>query len=362
MTAKRKTRVPKARVSKTRAAKANVAKTRANKTRTNKTRANKIPASKRAAKDVLQFAPNFTAFVLPPATVCLYSEHRKFFLHGELYCAIANAIGENGKSADALMRDLSKTYPPDQIQEGLRRLGERRYIVQATPSTTGTVAGFWASLGLPPEVAEQNLAAHRVRVEAFDVKGARELSAALANLGVRVVTRSADFAVILVNDYLDRRLAELNQEHVTGKTPWLLVQPSGPFPLVGPVFRPGESACWTCLSDRMIRNREIKGFLDRAQAQTVAQSPLVQNPFGQSAIQFAAVEIAKAIASGFRTDLSNHIASFDLMGATISKHYVAHRPQCPTCGNKKLWNPKREPQPVDIHPGTKLIMTSGGYR
>jgi len=362
MTAKRKTRVPKARVSKTRAAKANVAKTRANKTRTNKTRANKIPASKRAAKDVLQFAPNFTAFVLPPATVCLYSEHRKFFLHGELYCAIANAIGENGKSADALMRDLSKTYPPDQIQEGLQRLGERRYIVQATPSTTGTVAGFWASLGLPPEVAEQNLAAHRVRVEAFDVKGARELSAALANLSVRVVTRSADFAVILVNDYLDRRLAELNQEHVTGKTPWLLVQPSGPFPLVGPVFRPGESACWTCLSDGMIRNREIKGFLDRAQAQTVAQSPLVQNPFGQSAIQFAAVEIAKAIASGFRTDLSNHIASFDLMGATISKHYVAHRPQCPTCGNKKLWNPKRAPQPVDIHPGTKLIMTSGGYR
>ena len=149
---------------------------------------------------------------------------------------------------------------------------------------------------------------------------------------------------------------------MTDKTPWLLVQPSGAFPLVGPVFNPGESACWTCLFDRMIRNREIKGFLDRAQAQTVAESPLVQNTFGQSAIQFAAVEIAKAIASGFRTDLRNHIASFDLMGATITKHYVAHRPQCPTCGNKKLWNPKRAPQPVEVNPGTKLIMTSGGYR
>ena len=63
------------------------------------------------------------------------------------------------------MRDLSKTYPADQIQEGLRRLLERRYVIQATPSTTGTVAGFWASLGLPPEMAEQNLAASRVRVE-----------------------------------------------------------------------------------------------------------------------------------------------------------------------------------------------------
>ena len=38
------------------------------------------------SKDVLQFAPNFTAYVLPPDVVCLYSEDRKFFLHGELYC------------------------------------------------------------------------------------------------------------------------------------------------------------------------------------------------------------------------------------------------------------------------------------
>ena len=322
----------------------------------------KTRAPKQTGKDILQFAPNFTAYVLPPATVCLYSEHRKFFLHGELYCAIAEAIGKNGESAQALMRDLSRKYPLDQIQEGLKRLFDRRYITQALPSTSGIVAGFWASLGLPPEVAEKNLADCRVRVEAFDVKGAKELTAALTNLGVRVVSRSGDFTVTLANDYLDRRLDEQNKQHVTDKTPWLLVQPSGAFPLVGPVFNPGESACWTCLFDRMIRNREIKGFLDRAQARTVAESPLVQNTFGQSAIQFAAVEIAKAIASGFRTDLRNHIASFDLMGATITKHYVAHRPQCPTCGNKKLWNPKRAPQPVEVNPGTKLIMTSGGYR
>src|SRR5262249_57908655 len=110
----------------------------------------------------------------------------------------------------------------------------------------------------------------------------------------------------------------------------------------------------------MIRNREVKGFLDRGPAQPVAISPLVRNTLGQGGIQFAAVEIAKAIASGFRTDLRDHIASFDMMGATIGKHYVAHRPQCPTCGNQKLWDPRRKPQPVEINPGTKLIMTSGG--
>src|SRR6202000_2589311 len=94
----------------------------------------------------------------------------------------------------------------------------------------------------------------------------------------------------------------------------------------------------------------------------VAESPLLRSPFGQGAIQFAAIEIAKAIASNFRTDLRDHIASFDLMGATIAKHYVAHRPQCPVCGDKKLQNTRRAPKPVEINAGTRLIMTSGGYR
>src|SRR5215469_12277704 len=180
----------------------------------------------KAAKEIVQFAPNFTAYVLPPATICLYSEHRKFFLHGELYVAIAEAIGKNGKDTQALIGELSRKYPVDQIQEGLKRLYERRYVTIASPVTTGTVAGFWASIGLPPDAAENALANCSVRVDAIDVKGAKELTAALTNLGVRVVTRSPDLTITLVNDYLERDLAELNRKHVQDKTPWLLVQPS----------------------------------------------------------------------------------------------------------------------------------------
>jgi len=327
-----------------------------------KTAGSKTAVKRQASKDALQFAPNFTAYVLPPDVVCLYSEDRKFFLHGELYCTLASEIAKGGKSAKDLVRDLQEQFPSDKIEEALKRLIERRYVTAAASDSNGAVAGYWASLGLPPDVAEKNLGNCKVRVESFDVAGAKELTAALGELGVRVVQRSQDLTVTLVNDYLERRLAELNRQRVADKMPWLLVQPSGVFPLVGPVFKPGESACWTCLFDRMIRNREIKGFLDRGSARPVAISPLVRNTLGQGAIQFAAMEIAKAIASGFRTDLSNHVASFDLMGATIAKHYVAHRPQCPTCGSKKLQNPRRAPQPIELSEGNKLIMTSGGYR
>jgi oxazoline/thiazoline synthase len=326
----------------------------------NKTK--KSRATRRTAEDIVQFAPNFTAYVLPPDVVCLYSEDRKFFLHGELYCALAAAIGERGKSASELVRELGRKYPPDKIEETLKRLNERRYVVSGPQSSDRTVVGYWASLGLPPAVAEQNLKNCRVLVESIDVKGAAQLSSALGDLGVNLVKRSPDLTVTLVNDYLEWRLAELNKQRVADKAPWLLMQPSGLFPLVGPVLNPGESACWTCLFDRMIRNREIKGFLERGSAQPVAVSPLVRNTFGQNAIQFGAVEIAKAVASGFRTDLNHHIASFDLLGASVAKHYVARRPQCPTCGSKKLQNPRRAPQPIENGPSAKLVMTSGGYR
>jgi len=66
--------------------------------------------SQRASKDVAQFAPNFTTYVLPPDVVCLYSEHRKFFLHGELYCALASAIGKGGKSLPELASELGRSF------------------------------------------------------------------------------------------------------------------------------------------------------------------------------------------------------------------------------------------------------------
>lgn len=323
----------------------------------------KTRVPRQTRKDLLRFAPNFTAYLLPPDAVCLYSEDRKFFLHGELYCALATAIGEHGNARPAIIRQLSKRFPADKIEEAIKRLLDRRYVVaRVSPAFDEAVGGFWASLGLSPEVAEQNLRSCSVRIESIDVKGAKELTAALSRLGVQIAKRSPKLTITLVNDYLDRRLAELNQERVAGKTHWLLVQPSGAFPLVGPMFKPGESSCWTCLFDRMIRNREIKGFLDRGPARAVAISPLVNHPVGRTAIHFAAVEIAKAIASGFRTDLRDHIASFDLAGAVIAKHYVARRPQCPTCGSKKLHNPRRSPALVEIAEGKKLVMTSGGYR
>src|SRR5262245_39676173 len=95
------------------------------------------------SKDVPRFAPNFTVYVMSPNVVCLYSEDRKFLLHGELYCALASAIGEGGKSFRDLVRELERHFPSDKIHEALERLIDRGHLLPASRSSAGAVAAYW---------------------------------------------------------------------------------------------------------------------------------------------------------------------------------------------------------------------------
>jgi bacteriocin biosynthesis cyclodehydratase domain-containing protein len=308
----------------------------------------------------IRFAPNFSVYVLPPDGVCLYSENRKIFLRGELYCAVASRIGA-GERPEAIVSALSGEFPADKIDEAIRRLRDRHYVVAANLSEDAA-AGYWASLGLPNEAAATNLRNTSVRIEPLGATGQDELNAALRSFGVQVVDDSADLTVVVVDDYLDGQLAEFNRQRLTQRQRWLLVQPSGIFPLVGPLFGHGKSACWACLADRMKWNRQVKAFLDRTNATCVATSPLGTHLLAPSAIGLAATEIAKAIASGFRTDLHHTIVSLDLLGSTVVRHPVAARPQCPACGSTEMRDPDRAPLPIRLRVGGKTMPTSGGYR
>jgi bacteriocin biosynthesis cyclodehydratase domain-containing protein len=308
----------------------------------------------------IRFSPHFSVYILPPDGVCLYSENRKVFLRGELYCAVASRIGEGGHP-EAIVEALSREFPSDKIDEAIQRMLDRRFVAPAD-LIDEAAAGYWASLGLSDEIAATNLSNTSVQIESMGAAGAKELDAALRKFGVRVVDHSGNLTIVLVDDYLDGRLAEVNRQRLTQKQDWLLVQPTGIFPLIGPIFSRGKSACWTCLADRMKWNRQIKAFLDRSHARCVAASPLGSNLLAPSVIGLAATEIAKAIASGFRTDLNHNIVSLDLLSSMVARHHVPTRPQCPSCGSKQARDPHRPPLPVRLLVGGKAVMTSGGYR
>src|SRR6202042_2604321 len=80
-----------------------------------------MTGSEPARPEQMRFAPNFSVYVLPPDAVCLYSEDRKFFLHGALYCALASRIGA-GEPRKDITRALSGEFPVDKIEEAFKRL------------------------------------------------------------------------------------------------------------------------------------------------------------------------------------------------------------------------------------------------
>lgn len=320
------------------------------------TRRSEAPVS-----ETLRFAPNYAVYLLPPDVVCLYAENRKFFLRGALYCALAERIAA-GEDRASITHALSASFPAAKIEEAFTRLLDRRFVVPASVAQDSTSA-YWASLGLSHAVAAENLQKVAVRVESLGVGGAEELEDALRGFGVRLVDDASDaLTVVLVGDYLDDRLAAFNQRRLEEKKDWLPVQPTGLFPLVGPIFSPGKSACWRCLADRMKWNRQVKAFLDRKAARCLSPSPLSAEALGRGGVSLAALEIGKAIASGFRTDLGQHIVSLDLLGSEAARHYVPARPQCPVCGVAALRDPSRPPLPIRLRAGGRIVVTSGGYR
>jgi ribosomal protein S12 methylthiotransferase accessory factor len=309
----------------------------------------------------LRFAPNFSVYLLPPDAVCLYSEDKKLFLRGALYCALAERIGA-GEPHGSIVRALLDSFPLEQIEQAFKRLTDRRILVPASLEANDVATGFWASLGLRPEAAAESLAGVGVAVKSLGAAGAAELTQALRGFGIRVVEDQADFTVALVEDYLDGRLADFNRSMLETKAEWVLAQPTGLFPLVGPIFTPGKTACWNCVADRMKWNRQVKAFLDRKGAECIAVSPLCENLLGSAGTGLAAAEIAKSIASGFRTDLCDHIVSLDMMGSAVQRHYAPRRPQCQVCGEPAVRDPGRVAVPIRLRAGGRVVVTSGGYR
>ena len=169
------------------------------------------------SKDVPQFAPNFTVYVLPPDVVCLYSEDRKFFLHGELSCALATAIGA-GRSYRDIFRGLTQTFPPDTIDEALRahdrsplyrhrrarhRRDHRRLLDEPRPAVRGRGAEISRNA---PFTSSRSTS-----------KGRRHFRRRLGALGVRVARRSGDLTVVLASDYLEERLDAVNRRHLSDR-------------------------------------------------------------------------------------------------------------------------------------------------
>ena len=166
--------------------------------------------------------------------------------------------------------------------------------------------------------------------------------------------------VAVTDDYLRGGLAELNAAALVSGRPWLLVRPGGRQCWLGPLMRPGQSACWECLAQRLRANRDVERFVGRRRG-TVEPFPpplgVVPAVTADAVVALVVLEVLKVV-GGATVTVDGRVVTIEWPTLERAEHVVVRRPQCPACGDPS----PAEPQPVEVESQPKGWFVDGGHR
>ena len=309
-------------------------------------------------------APHLEMRPVGGESALLVSEGFNSLLYGQRYLDVLPLL-DGSRTRREVAAALAGKHSPVEVQTTLVSLASKGRIVSAEFSMSRRMAAFWCALGVSPRLAEERLAAAPVAVSGDE--GGR-IAPALGEMGVRPSGGNGEkpaLEVFVTEDYLAEDHAETNRSRIETGGPWMLVKAAGIWPLVGPVFRPGDEGapCWKCLEHRMRGNSEIDNFLRNATGAAGGIAPAATPPpFSGAIADLAATEIAKWIVLGDQTILHENAWSLNSIILHADRHPVARRPQCDVCGDEILRRSDRAPEPVRLGPSPKPIHNSGGLR
>lgn len=317
---------------------------------------------------VLRFKHHLRPVLAGGERVFLLGEQEQFVLKGRLYELVASML-DGQRSIREIISALEDHAHPAEVYYTIDSLLDKGYLVDASPELDAGVAAFWQSLGIEPGAARDRLdavsvAVMRVGAEAAtaaatatatttgaeteaaakdegDIEPARR---ALEAAGLRVDSQ-ADLVLVITDDYLAPELETLNLRAIAEGSPrWMLLKPTGTTAWIGPIFRPGEGPCWTCLAARIRHNRPVEAFLQSRSGdqQKRTPPPSVTPASSLSALHLAAVHLARFIASGGHSPLTSALLTLELAGTNAETHSIKKRPQCPVCGDKDLLRRRAE--------------------
>ncbi|MDO5082862.1 MAG: TOMM precursor leader peptide-binding protein [Arachnia propionica] len=164
--------------------------------------------------------------------------------------------------------------------------------------------------------------------------------------------------VVVSEDYIHPNLARINQSFHQQKISWLMVKPWGQSVWMGPAFTPERSACWTCMENRLVANRQAERYL----AEHLGRLPAVPTSgILPGAARIAAQAILAhliATANNEESPFNEVLRSMDLMTMSVTDHAVIKQPLCTMCGAMK----QRPTAEVVLQPTKSMEGTDGGYR
>ncbi len=307
-----------------------------------------------------RFLPHFHVETVPGEGVFLLSETVQTALQGRLYELVAPLL--DGRPIAEVCRALRDRVPAAQVFYTISQLEQKGYLEEADDALPPGEAALWTIQDIDPAEAARRLAATAVAVSALGDVAAEPVCALLRSLRVRL-GEPGDLGVVLTDSYLRPELADVNRAALDAGRAWLLVKPVGSQVWVGPLFRPGQSACWECLAQRLRANFPVAGYLQgkKGRARPVivdrARSPATLAAAGG----LAANAVAAWVAAGELPELEGKIQTLDLLSWEMKVHALIRQPHCPACGEPPP--PAGRPVlPLVIESRKKTYTQDGGHR
>ncbi|HEU4322857.1 MAG TPA: TOMM precursor leader peptide-binding protein [Roseiflexaceae bacterium] len=306
------------------------------------------------------FRSDLHPVLLPPDKVFLVGESKQFVVSGRSSLLVAQQI-DGRRSTDEIVAALSRQVSVMQVYYVLALLEQQGYIHEALPDLPPGRAAYWSALGIDPHNAEKRLARARVRLAAVGTAPTEPLAAQLAAHGLPVGDDDSDLLVVLTDDYLHDELSEHNLSALRRGTPWMLVRPSGVELWVGPLFRPGHTGCWACLSQRLRANRDVEVYLQSLAGRPRPFQPLAALPAAAAlCLEVTALEILRWTAGGSST-VEGKVLSIHSGSMRTEEHVLVRRPQCPQCGTP-LGQADRPPTPITFAARRKVHVFDTSHR
>lgn len=305
------------------------------------------------------FKSHFHVEVFPGEGVLLLSETGARALHGRAFELVAPLV-DGRRTAGEIVDALAGQVDAATVYYVLTLLESKGHLTGATPEIPAAVAAFWHGMGLDPRSALAALQDQTVAVLATGGLDPAEMYSALEAAGVRPGPQeSAHLWLVLTDDYQRDELAAVNKAALQEARPWLLVRTGGPQLWLGPLFIPGETGCWQCLSSRIKRNRPTHTFV--AAKRGLSTPPLTASgclPTTRAAVYQMAATAAAQFLAGAPGTCAGKVLSLDWASWTPQTHRLLRHPHCPACGTAEVPAVK----PLALQPGKASFMSEGGHR
>ena len=326
----------------------------------------------------IALAPHFTVHRQGEDRLLLLSEDGSFRLRGQLYIQLLGFLDGRFTPND-IVGIFAASGTPEQLFEVLDGMLTKGYAISVTTAQDMNLHAYWTSQGETPMDARAKVAAVPVGVLGLGEgavagsEGAGVFAAQLTGSGFNVVSPEAsDLVVVLVDDFLQAALVDLDKEFTAAGRSWVPVKLAGVRSWIGPRMGAGvphtdhpqaitddQRPCYHCLSRRLLSHRPGDTLLPAtahgmrpARAWTPGSLSLTRG--------FAITELLRQV-RGETSDLDRHLLTLDTRDMDRATHLVPRFGDCPVCGSVAE-TAVTEAKPIVLNPVSTGGDGDGGWR